>query len=146
VTKGFTYMYLKGAPLFPFGHGLSYTRFSYGRLSVGQKEIPSNGQLTVSVDVKNTGQRAGDEVVQLYTHDRQSSVKRPVRELRGFKRIHLNPGEKQTVSFTLKGEKLAFYDDKIHQFRVEPGTFDLMVGSSSADIRSKGTVKVSASK
>jgi beta-glucosidase len=146
VTKGFTYMYLKGAPLFPFGHGLSYTQFRYGRLSVDQKEIQANGQLTVSVDVKNTGQRPGDEVVQLYTHDRQSSVKRPVKELRGFKRIHLNPGEKQTVSFTLKGGKLAFYDEKIHQFRVEPGTFDLMVGSSSADIRSRGTVKVTPTK
>lgn len=146
VTKGFTYMYLNGAPLFPFGHGLSYTKFRYGRLSVDQKEIPANGQLTVSVDVKNTGQRAGDEVVQLYTHERQPSVKRPIKELRGFARIHLKPGEKQTVQFTLKGEKLAFYDESIRQFTVKPGVFDLMAGSSSADIRAKGTVRVSPAK
>jgi beta-glucosidase len=142
ITEGFTYMYFTGRPLFPFGHGLSYTEFSYDNLQVSPKQIPANGQVTVSVEVENIGRRAGDEVVQLYVHDVQCSIKRPIKELRGFERVGLKPGEKRTVTFTLKGEQLAFYDTEKHNFVVEPGVFDVLVGSSSEDIRCKERFEV----
>jgi len=142
ISKGFTYLYLNGRPLFPFGHGLSYTEFKYANLKVTPKTIPATGTVTVSVEVKNIGKRAGDEVVQLYVHDVASSVKRPVKELRGFDRISLKPGEKQTVTFKLPGEKLAFWDEKTHGFVVEPGAFDVLVGSSSEAIRLQSRMNV----
>ena len=145
VTKGFSYMYLNGKPLFAFGHGLSYTQFRYSGLQVLPKQIPTDGKVSVSVEVENTGVREGDEVVQLYVHDVQCSVKRPSKELRGFERVRLRPGEKRTVTFTLPGEKLAFYEVKTHGFVVEPGTFDVWVGSSSDDIRARGQLEVVAS-
>jgi beta-glucosidase len=146
ITKGFTYMYFTGRPLFPFGHGLSYTEFRYSNLQVLPMQIPANGQVTVRVEVENIGKRAGDEVVQLYVHDVQCSVKRPIKELRGFERVSLKPGEKQTVTFELKGEQLTFYDIKKHNFVVEPGVFDVLVGSSSEDIRCKGRFEVKAAR
>lgn len=142
VTKGFTYMYLNGKPLFPFGHGLSYTDFSYSNLKLSNKQILESDKVTIKIDVKNTGKLAGDEVVQLYVHDVISSVKRPSKELRGFERISLDPGQTKTVTFTLPGDKLAFYDEKVHGFIVEPGAFDLFVGSSSEDIRLKTQLNV----
>jgi beta-glucosidase len=142
VTKGFTYMYLNGKPLFPFGHGLSYTTFKYSNLRVSPKQIPATGKVTVRVDVVNMGKRAGDEVVQLYLHEVKCSVKRPSKELRGFERVALRPGQKQTVAFTLAGEKLSFWDVQTHGFVVEPGAFDMLVGSSSEDIRVQTSIKV----
>jgi beta-glucosidase len=142
VTKGFTYMYLNGMPLFPFGHGLSYTRFKYSNLQVSPGQIPATGKVTVRVDVENTGKRAGDEVVQLYDHEVECSVKRPGKELRGFERVALRPGQKKTVAFTLAGEKLSFWDVKTHGFVVEPGAFDVLVGSSSEDIRVQTRIHV----
>ncbi len=146
ITKGFTYMYFTGKPLFPFGHGLSYTRFEYSSLNLSSGEIPADRQLSVSVDVQNVGEREGDEVVQLYVHDVESHVKRPIKELRGFERIRLKPGEKRTVTFSLKGEQLAFYDVDTHSFVVEPGRFDVMVGSSSELIRLQGQFGVRAAR
>jgi beta-glucosidase len=142
ISKGFTYMYLETKPLFPFGHGLSYTSFKYSKLKISSNQITANGQVIITVDIKNTGKREGDEVVQLYVHDVICSVKRPIKELRGFERISLNPGEAKTVTFSLPYEKLSFYDEKSHQFIVEPGTFEVMVGSSSEDIRLKGDFSV----
>lgn len=142
VSKGFTYMYIKGAPLFPFGHGLSYTAFKYSKMTISSNTISEDGKVTVSVNVKNTGKREGDEVVQLYIHDVDCSVVRPIKELRAFERITLKPGENKTVTMTVPGEKLAFYDEKTHKFVVEPGTFDVLVGSSSEDIRLKGQFEV----
>ena len=139
ITKGFTYMYLKGQPLYSFGHGLSYTTFQYSNLALSAAELRGDGQISVKVDVQNTGARPGDEVVQMYVHDEVASVKRPVKELRGFERVSLKPGEKKTVSFTLAAEKLSFYDVKTKQFITEPGEFTVMVGGSSEDIR--GTQK-----
>jgi len=143
VTKGFTYMYINGKPLFPFGYGLSYTQFGYSNLKLDRKSINSNGEITVTADIKNTGKLKGDEVVQLYVHQVKSSVKRPAKELRGFERITLEPGQMKTVSFTVPADKLTFYDEKIHAFRVEPGLIDVMIGSSSEDIRLKSQFTVS---
>jgi len=142
ITKGFTYMYVNGAPLFPFGHGLSYTTFKYGKLKLSAKKTKTDGSVQVSLEVSNTGKRAGDEVVQLYVHQAKCSVKRPAKELRGFQRIRLQPGEKKTVTFPLAAEKLAFWDETRHGFLVEPGMFDVMVGASSADIRAEDQVEV----
>ena len=142
ITKGFTYLYFTGKPQFAFGHGLSYTAFRYTGLKITPAQVPADGKVTVSLDVQNTGARAGEEVVQLYVHATEASVKRPVKELRGFQRISLKPKERTPVSFTLPAADLAFYDVKTKQFIVEPGAFDLMVGSSSEDIRLRDRLRV----
>jgi beta-glucosidase len=142
ISKGFTYMYLNGEPLYPFGHGLSYTRFHYGDLKLSADTMPAGGTVTATVEVTNTGSRAGDEVVQLYTHAVAPSVKRPAKELRGFSRITLQPGAKATVTFTVPAAKLAFWDEKTHTFLTEPGAYQLLAGSSSADIRATAVVRV----
>jgi beta-glucosidase len=121
---------------------LSYTTFKYSGIKLSADKIKADGQVNVSVDVTNSGKRAGDEVVQLYVHEEKSSVKVPVKELRGFQRISLQPGEKQTVAFTLPAAKLAIWDETTHGFVVEPGAFDVMVGASSADIRLKDQINV----
>lgn len=144
ITKGFTYMYFEGQPVYPFGHGLSYTSYKYTNLNISSRRISGNGQVTVRVDVQNSGSRVGDEVVQLYVHDVKASVKRPAKELRGFERISLKPGEKKTVSFSLPAEKLAFWDVNKKAFVVEPGAFEALVGSSSNDIRAKGQFEVTS--
>ena len=118
------------SPLFAFGHGLSYTTFSYSNLRSSSATMKSTGTVTVSVDVKNTGSRKGAEVVQMYIRDDYSSVTRPVKELKGFKKIWLDPGQSQTVSFTITPELLSFYN-KDTRWVVEPGDFTIMVGTSS---------------
>ena len=118
-------------PLFPFGHGLSYTTFTYSGLSVSPDKIGPAGTATVSVEVANTGTRAGDEVVQMYIRDDVSSVTRPVMELRGFERVSLEPGEKRVVRFPITPDRLSFLDRSMHRV-VEPGTFHILVGGSSA--------------
>jgi beta-glucosidase len=142
ITKGFTYMYIRGEPLFAFGHGLSYTKFKYGKLKLSSKRIAPDGQLTATIDITNTGPRDGDEVVQLYVHEIEPCVKRPAEELRGFQRIHLKLGETRKVTLTVPGEKLAFYDENIHGFRVNPGQFQILVGAASDDIRAKAGFEV----
>jgi beta-glucosidase len=125
------YLWSDKEPLFPFGHGLSYTTFSYANLAVAPARIARDGRAKVSVDVTNTGKRGGDEVVQLYLRDRESSVTRPIKELKGFQRITLAPGEKRTVTFDVGPAALSFLDRDKKRV-VEPGLFDLMVGGSSA--------------
>ncbi len=142
ITHGFTYMYLHGKPLFAFGHGLSYTTFSYSNLKLSADRVRAEGQVNVSVDITNTGKRTGDEVAQLYVRQIQSRVKRPLKELRGFQRIRLEPAETKTISFTLPAQKLTFWDEKSHGFLVEPGTWEVLVGGSSADIRAQGQLQV----
>lgn len=117
-------------PLWPFGYGLSYTRFEYTDLSVDKMQATANDILKISVDVTNTGDRAGEEVVQLYIHDLYSTVTRPIKELRGFRRIALAPGERKRVEFTLPAERLGALDETM-EFAVEPGDYEIMVGSSS---------------
>ena len=138
ISKGFTYMYLQGPPLFAFGHGLSYTTFKYSNLRVPAAPMPADGNLTVSVEVENSGPRAGDEVVQLYIRTPHSSVSRPAKELRGFERISLKPGEKRNLNFTVPGSKLGFFDETTHTFVTQPGARSVLVGASSADIRLSG--------
>ena len=132
--------YLYGA-LYPFGYGLSYTTFGYSDLKVSKPVIGAQENITLSCTVKNTGKKAGDEVVQLYIRDDFSSVTTYDKVLRGFERIHLQPGEEQTVSFTLTPQDLGLWD-KNNQFTVEPGSFSVMVGTSSEDIRLKGSFEV----
>ena len=127
------------APLYPFGFGLSYTTFGYSNLRLSTDRIPTTGRTRVSVDVRNTGSRAGDEVVQLYIRDEVSSATRPVKELRGFQRISLAPGETRTVSFDVGPEHLSYHGANMKRV-VEPGTFRLMVGGSSVDLRSVNLV------
>ncbi len=121
-------------PLFPFGFGLSYTEFSYENLKLEKKGTSETITVTVQVDVKNTGSRTGADVVQLYIQDVESSVERPPKELRGFKKVMLSPQEKKTITFTLVNNDFAFYDETIHDWRTEPGEFNILVGSSSRDI------------
>ncbi len=124
------YLFTSKEPLFPFGHGLSYTTFEYSTPTVTPARIGPSGRAEVSVTVRNTGRLAGDEVVQLYIRDLVSSVTRPVKELKDFRRISLAPGESKTVTFTLTPDKLSFLN--LHMERVvEPGQFDIMVGTSS---------------
>jgi beta-glucosidase len=144
ITKGFTYMYVRGEPLFAFGHGLSYTTFKYGAIKFSNQRISADGDFTANVKVTNTGKRAGDEVVQLYVRELKPVVTRPAKELRGFKRIYLEPGEMQTVSITVPAAKLAFYDESTHAFRVNPGPFQIMIGASSDDIRARARIEVVA--
>ena len=120
-------------PLFPFGYGLSYSTFKYSSLRLAPDTIGPQGQTKVTVDVTNTGKSGGDEVAQLYIRDEVSSVTRPVKELRGFRRITLAPGQTQTVEFTLGPEQLSFLDRDLHRV-VEPGTFKIMVGGNSVDL------------
>ncbi|MBA2503315.1 MAG: glycoside hydrolase family 3 C-terminal domain-containing protein [Pyrinomonadaceae bacterium] len=124
------YLDVDVTPLFPFGHGLSYTQFRLANLQLSAQRIRPDGRLTASVEVENTGRRAGDEVVQLYIRDVAASVTRPVRELKGFERISLRPGERRRVTFTLTPESLGFYDREM-RFRVEPGAFKVFIGTSS---------------
>ena len=128
------YVSMSAKPAFPFGHGLSYVRFEYEDLRIEPEKTGTEGDVEISVDVKNVGERRGDEVVQLYIHDVLASVTRPVKELKGFKRITLNPLQKETVTFTLSICEVGFYDRNM-AFIVEPGWVDVMVGSSSDDVR-----------
>ncbi len=132
-------------PQFCFGHGLSYTEFRYGKVTVTPRRVAPDGSITVNLPVENIGSRAGDEVVELYTHQVKASVPRPRKELRGFARVSLEPGEKKAVAVNLSATQLAFYDVKRHQFVVEPGAFDILVGSSSRDIRGKCQLEVVSS-
>jgi beta-glucosidase len=142
ITKGFTYLYYTGKPQFAFGHGLSYTTFRYSGLELAQRQIATRETATVSLDVQNTGNRAGDEVVQLYVHEASPAVKRPNRELRGFQRVTLQAKEKKRITFSLAANDLAYYDVASKKFVVKPGSFDIMVGSSSEDIRLREKLQV----
>ena len=126
----------KNKPLFPFGHGLSYTTFDYGKAVADKKVISKDDQITFTVTLSNVGNRPGAETVQLYIGDKKSSLPRPVKELKGFKKVYLTVGEQKEVSFTIDKEALSFYDDTKGQWVVEPGKFEAYIGASSGDIRS----------
>jgi beta-glucosidase len=136
IKHGRTYMYFQGDPLYPFGHGLSYTTFSYENLQTSGSQLLPNQNITLTIDVSNTGHVSGDEVVQFYVHT-SDSIQRPIKQLADFHRVSLQPGEKQTVTFSLPHDQIAlrYWDEAKEQFAYEPGNIDLLIGSSSADIR-----------
>ena len=125
-------------PLFPFGHGLSYTKFELSGLEVSPSKVAMNKPVQVKLRVRNTGSTAGAEVVQLYLHDVKASVDRPVKELKGFQRVYLKPGETQTVSFTLDASAMSFFSPTQKAWVAEPGAFEVLAGTSSRDIRLRG--------
>lgn len=135
------YLDLQGSPRYPFGFGLSYTDFAYSDLKLDKTTMRKDEKLTASLTLTNTGKRAGEEVVQLYLRDKVASVVRPVRELKDFQKVRLEPGESRRLTFTVDREKLSFYNAQL-QWGAEPGDFDLMVGASSADIRLKTTFEL----
>lgn len=134
-----TDLHQEARPLFPFGHGLSYTTFAYGKPTVDHSSISATDSLTIKVAIRNTGTRAGQEVVQLYIRDKEASVPRPDKELKGFQKIQLAPGEEKVVQFTIGSDALSYFDAERHKWVAEPGTFEAVIGASSSDIR--GTVK-----
>jgi beta-glucosidase len=141
--KNRTYRYFEGAPLYAFGHGLSYTKFDYSGLKLDRSSVGADGTLTATVSVKNTGKRAGAEVAQLYLRPLDAKRTRALRELRGIERVELKPGESKLVKFTVKPDRdLAIYDDVKKAYAVDPGRFDVEIGASSSDIRAKATLVV----
>lgn len=125
----------KVKPLFPFGHGLSYTTFAYGKPVADKKVMSADDQISFTVTVKNTGDREGQEVVQLYISDKKSSLPRPVKELKGFKKVKLAPGEEKEITFTIDKEALSYFDDAQHAWVAEPGKFEAVIAASAADIK-----------
>ncbi len=142
IRHGRTYMYFQRDPLYPFGYGLSYTTFRYANLKTSASELGANGSLTVSVEVTNTGLRAGDEVVQLYCRHLHSKVPRPKEELKGFRRVYLGPGETKSVEIPLAASKLAYWDEKNERWEVEKRPVEVMVGRSAQDTQLRAEIKV----
>jgi beta-glucosidase len=143
--RGRTYRYFEGEPLYPFGYGLSYTRFEYSGLATDRARVDESGAVNVSVTVKNVGKRAGDEAVQLYARALRPREPRALKDLRGIERISLEPGESRRVSFTLVPNRdLTYYDERRKAYAVDAGQYELQVGASSSDIRAKSTITVEA--
>jgi beta-glucosidase len=135
------YTDLKNSPKFPFGYGLSYTTFDYGDLKLSKNRIDNSETIDISFRLTNSGKYAGDEVVQLYLRDKVGSVVRPIIELKDFQKIHLDAGETKMIQFSIDKEKLSFYNQQL-EWGTEPGDFDLMIGSSSSDIRLRSTFEL----
>ena len=129
-------------PLFPFGHGLSYTTFAYGKATVNKKVMKIDEQIAITVPITNTGKRIGSEIVQLYISDLKSSLPRPVKELKGFSKIQLAPGETQEVTFLIDKQALSFFNDSRHEWVAEPGKFEAQIAASATDIKSKVTFEL----
>jgi beta-glucosidase len=145
IRDGRTYMYFNGDPLYPFGYGLSYTTFDYSNLNLSSDSLDKNGQVNLSFNIKNTGSRSGDEVVQLYVSQVDSKTSRPIKELKGFKRITLAPQDTQTVNMTLKGQDLAIWNPDLQKYVVEGGPLKVVVGGSSLDHRLEKNILVISS-
>jgi beta-glucosidase len=144
ITGHRTYMYFNNTPLYAFGHGLTYATFAYSNLRLSSSSMTDTGQVTVSVDVTNTGTKASDEVVQLYEHDQAASVTVPMKKLVGFQRLNFTPGQMRTVNFTLPARELAYWSTSTNSFFVEPGAFDIMVGRASNNIQLTTTLTVTS--
>ncbi|HVU46887.1 MAG TPA: glycoside hydrolase family 3 C-terminal domain-containing protein [Terracidiphilus sp.] len=142
IRDGRTYMYFKGEPLYPFGFGLSYTTFKFSNLRTSSSNLAKDGTITVSVDVTNTSSRAGDAVVQMYVQHLGTKVQQPREALKGFKRVEVAPGETETVEIPLRAATLAWWDEKLHDFRVETEPVKVLIGDSSSDIALSTTVHV----
>jgi beta-glucosidase len=141
--EGRTYRYFGGEPLYAFGYGLSYTRFQFDNLQITPSKVQAGREVTVACNVRNTGDRTGDEVVQLYVHQAQATVPRPIKALKGFGRVTLEPGETKTVTFTLHTDLLAIYDEDMHHV-VQPGAVELMIGNSSDSLPLTGQLEIAS--
>ncbi|MBY8985736.1 MAG: glycoside hydrolase family 3 C-terminal domain-containing protein [Candidatus Lokiarchaeota archaeon] len=128
-------------PQFPFGHGLSYTTFTYNNLNISNEKVSGDGKLDITVDITNSGERLGAEVVQLYIQDVKSSIERPLKELKGFKKVKLKPNKTETIKFEITKEDLSFYDENNNRWKAEKGLFNILIGSSSRDIRLQGKIE-----
>jgi len=142
VSHGYTYQYFQGVPLWPFGHGLSYTRFTYSKLALSISKANEKGSIDISFDLTNAGSRPGSDVPQLYTHQQKSMTYQPIKTLRAFERVMLAPGETRRVHFVLPAAQLAYWQNSKKADAVEPGPFDVLIGSSSDDIRLKAMLTV----
>jgi beta-glucosidase len=144
ITKGRTYWYFDGEPLYHFGHGLSYTTFEYSNLITSSKtfDIFEDNTLTVTVTVENTGEHDGDEVVQLYIKDPEKTFTMPKKKLRAFKRVHIPADEQTNVTFILSRDDFSFWHPDADSWAVETGDFEIQIGSSSEDIRLTSTITV----
>ncbi len=142
IRHGRTYMYLRQKPLYAFGYGLSYTTFKYSNLRLSANTLHSSGALQASIDIRNTGDRSGDEVVQLYVTHLNSKVERPIEELKGFERVHLAAGETKTVMLPLEANSLRYWDTAAGHWVLEPDQVEIRVGASSDDIRARQTIRV----
>jgi beta-glucosidase len=141
--RGYDYSDMSGGPLFPFGHGLSYTSFSYSNLVIEPATVPIGKKVRIRCELQNQGNRRGDEVVQLYLHDPVASVTRPLKQLRGFQRVMLEPNQKTTVTFEIGNDELEFLDEKMKPI-IEPGAIEVLLGSSSEDIRLRSNFELIA--
>ena len=140
-----TYRYFNGEPLYPFGHGLSYTRFNYSALKVDQRRVTQDQLINVQLSLKNTGKVAGDEVVQVYIKPINPQRKRALKELRGVQRLHLQKGESRTLHFSLLPERdMLVYDETQKSYVVDPGQYEIQVGASSSDIRLRQVVDIAS--
>ncbi|HXN33457.1 MAG TPA: fibronectin type III-like domain-contianing protein, partial [Polyangiaceae bacterium] len=142
IRHGRTYMYFQGKPIYPFGYGLSYTTFEYRSLRLSAESMAADGAAVVTIDVKNTGLRGGEEVVQMYVRHPHSRIDRARLALRGFRRIHIEPGETKAVQMDLKARDLAYWDMNRRCFSVEDGEVEVMAGSSSASIELRRTISI----
>jgi beta-glucosidase len=143
IYVGYRYFDKKNiTPQYPFGYGLSYTTFEYSNIKVTPAMVSGNAPVQVTLTVKNTGKRAGAEVVQVYVHDVQASVDRPAKELKGFSRVELKPGEAKTVTMSLDRGAMSYYSTEKKDWVAEPGQFEVLVGASSRDIKLKGTFQL----
>jgi beta-glucosidase len=137
-----TYMYFDQPILYPFGHGLSYTEFMYSSLGVNADKVKKDGEVAIEFTVQNTGKVKGDEVAQVYVHDANASMKVPINQLKRFQRTTLAPGEKKTLTFKIPASEFSFYDIETNDFKTEPGTWEIRIGSSSKDIRLRKTFTI----
>jgi beta-glucosidase len=142
IRRGRTYMYFRDKPLYPFGYGLSYTTFDYRDLRTSASYLSSTGEIEISVAVRNTGRRTGEEVVQLYVTHLNSTVARPLKELKAFTRVHLAPQEEKIVKLTLPAARLAYWNAEMDRWVVEKDEIDIVVGGSSSDAKLRKKIRV----
>ena len=142
IRHGRTYMYSKEKPLYAFGYGLSYTTFAYESVRVSAPSVKADGEVQVTVKVKNTGKRGGDEVVQMYVQHLGSAVERPQIELKGFARIHIEPGASKSVVLNLKPRDLTYWDEAQHEWRVEKESVRILAGGSSDKLPVQATLQI----
>jgi beta-glucosidase len=144
IRNGRTYMYAKAKPLYAFGYGLSYTSFAYESLTLSAPSVNADGKVEVTAKLKNTGTRASDEVVQMYVQHLGSAVERPQLELKGFERVHIEPGEEKNVVFELKPHDLAYWDTTRHAWRIEKEPVRVLAGGSSDKLPVQATLQIEA--